>query len=313
MNKGVPMEALDIMLSSLSDSTLKQYSTPLRQWTAFCQENSISPLNINSEMVLKFLSERFLAAASYGSLNSARSALSLISNNKIGEHIDIVRFMRGVSKHRPSKPKYNNTWDVSIVLDYLEKLDTSCIKNLTLKTAMLLALSTAQRAQTLTKIRISNMNTVAKGLEIFIPDTLKTSGPGKYQPVLEILLFKENPSLCVVSTIDKYKNQTSQIREGIDQLFVSLTTPIHAISTQTFSKWLKKCLKLSGIDVSKFTGHSTRHAATSAADESGLDYDTIRRTAGWSGRSQVFAKFYKRPIMKTGFEFAQVVLETNNK
>lgn len=89
---------------------------------------------------------------------------------------------------------------------------------------------------------------------------------------------------------------------------MSIKKPIHAITTETLSKWLKKCLNRSGIDTSVFTGHSTRHSATSKAEDLGIDIDTIRRTAGWSEKSQVFAIFYKRPIRKNGFDFAKKVL-----
>ena len=116
--------------------------------------------------MLKFLSERFQLGASYGTLNSFRSAISLISSDKIGEQMDISRFMRGVAKLRPSRPKYAVTLDVAIVLDFLETLDCSKFENLTYKTVMLLALSTAQRAQTSALIKISNINRVNRGMEV---------------------------------------------------------------------------------------------------------------------------------------------------
>lgn len=296
-------------MESLSDSTIKQYSSALKKWDQFCTENSIDFLDTTPKNVMKLLSDRYLNGESYGSLNSERSALSLISKNKVGEHLDVTRYMKGVSKSRPEKPKYQSTWDISIVLNYLEDLDVLSLENLTLKTVMLIALSTAQRAQTITKIKVNEIKEVPNGVEIRNPDCVKTSGPSKYQPFLQLPKFVTKPKLCVASTVLRYKEVTEPLRNNISQLFISYKKPIQAVCTPTISRWLKKCLARSGVDVSQFSAHSTRHASTSAASIQGIDIDTIRRTAGWSKRSKVFAKFYNRKIDKSGYDFTNCILE----
>lgn len=55
--------------------------------------------------------------------------------------------------------------------------------------------------------------------------------------------------------------------------------------------------KSSGVNVDKFKGHSTRHAATSAALRMGVTIETIRNAAGWSEKSLTFWKFYNKPIV----------------
>ena len=65
-------------------------------------------------------------------------------------------------------------------------------------------------------------------------------------------------------------------------------------SKSTISNWIKQGLKLSGINLSIFTPHSTRGAATSAVVNK-VPIDTIIKTAGWS-KECTFRKFYKRPI-----------------
>lgn len=69
--------------------------------------------------LLKFLTGIFNNGASYSTLNTYRSAISLISKDKIGEDLIVSRFLKGSSKLRPLKPKYSYTWDVSVVLKYL--------------------------------------------------------------------------------------------------------------------------------------------------------------------------------------------------
>ena len=180
--------AADLALSSIDKSTLRQYATSLKQWQEFCTRKNLDFFEVKTKHFLKFLVERYNAGASYGILNSCRSAISLVSKTKIGEHPNVKRVMKGVFRQRPPRPKYESTWDVSIVLEYLEKFNERDLdlEKITLKTVMLLALSTAQRAQTITKIRLSNIKRVPDGLEIRIPDLLKTSGPGRFQSVLQL-------------------------------------------------------------------------------------------------------------------------------
>lgn len=110
------------MTASLAKSTQQQYNSALRLWFKFCKVKGLDGYKPDKISVLLFLNQQFKEGASYGTLNSARSAISLISNCKIGEDISVTRFLKGVSKIRPPRPKYKFTWDVSLVLDYLERL-----------------------------------------------------------------------------------------------------------------------------------------------------------------------------------------------
>ena len=60
--------------------------------------------------------------------------------------------MKGIFESRPSLPRYQETWDVTVVLDYLSKLappEKLRLKDLTFKAVMLMALLSGQRRQTL--------------------------------------------------------------------------------------------------------------------------------------------------------------------
>lgn len=88
------------------------------------------------------------------------------SQKEIGKDILISRFFKGIATE-PHKPKYALTWDVNVVLDFLRNanLDSdSDLQYLSYKTVILLALATAHRVQTITKIKISNVRETARGL-----------------------------------------------------------------------------------------------------------------------------------------------------
>lgn len=47
------------------------------------------------------------------------STISLILGSEVQNEI-IKRFFKGLSRLRPPKPKYDSTWDLSIVLNYFK-------------------------------------------------------------------------------------------------------------------------------------------------------------------------------------------------
>lgn len=77
---------------------------------------------------------------------------------------------------------------------------------------------------------------------------------------------------------------------------------------QTLGRWIKNVLQKSGIDISIFQAHSVRHASTSTAFIKGVDLNIIRKTAGWSRTSQMFAKIYNRPMVDKENMFANTIL-----
>ena len=70
------------------------------------------------------MTDLFSSGLGYSAINTARCALSSFlnfdQNTNIGSHVLVKRFMRGIFVMKPSLPRYAVTWNVNIVLDYLE-------------------------------------------------------------------------------------------------------------------------------------------------------------------------------------------------
>ncbi|CAD6218299.1 GSCOCG00011431001-RA-CDS, partial [Cotesia congregata] len=202
---------------------------------------------------------------SYTTLNTARSTISLISAYDINNDGLISRFLKSVFKQRPSKPKYNSTWDVVPVLKYIEKmhpLSQFKLKEAAEKVATLLALTTAQRLQTLALVRIENIERTKTEIKIKITELTKTTKPGSVYPELVLPFYTDRPGLCT--------------------LFIGSTKPYGPASSQTIGHWIKSLLGKAGVDTNQFSAYSTRHAAVSTAHKRGVDISTIRRCAGWT-------------------------------
>lgn len=85
-------------MSSLSESSLKQYDCSLKKWWAFCKGRNLSFYETGVTDIIRFLTNEFDKGASYGSLNSMRLAISLILGPEIGQDEVIQRFFKGLSK-----------------------------------------------------------------------------------------------------------------------------------------------------------------------------------------------------------------------
>jgi len=143
---------------------------------------------------------------------------------------------------------------------------------------------------------------------IRVPDRIKTSAPGRSQPFFLFSRFADHTNLGVVRLIEHYLELTKELRPPTcDFLFISFSKPHKAVSSQTISRWICLSLEKYRIDTSLFSAHSTRHAATSQGASKGVSIDIIKRAAGWTGESRVFANFYKRPLLNRE-EFSNAVL-----
>ncbi|XP_047027863.1 uncharacterized protein LOC124635941 [Helicoverpa zea] len=307
------------MLNSLSNNTISQYNVALKQWFRFCQINRIDLYNVSTPLILKFLTEQFHRGASYNTLNSYRSALTLILGKTCCSDENITRFLKGVFRIKPCFPKHNTIWDPNLVLNHLTTLfpNTSLrLDKITKKLATLLALSTGQRVQTLSLINEKDIAINETHICIEINNIIKTSAPNRKNPKLIIPFFREKEPICPASTLCSYIEFTKQYRQLSDteKLFLTTKKPYHNASSQSISRWIKEMLRESGVDVNIFTAHSTRHASTSAASRSGVSIDVIKQTAGWAGNSLCFAKFYNRPLINddTNFYFAEAIINNKN-
>ena len=237
------------------------------------------------EDILSFLTEEFEKGLSHSFINSTRSAISLVVEADIAQDCRLKRFSNGISILRPSRPKYDYTWDPKVVLDYFSRQppnDNLDIKSLSKKLITLLALTTGHRMQTLSLIEINNIKILHDKVEIRIPARIKTSSKRNAMQPLLILPFYSDKQLCVAAALLSYLHVTVNTRNSIKSLFISVRKPFKDVSAQSLSRWVKEVLSEYNIDTTIFSAHSARHASTSAAKRLGVDIELIRKTAGWT-------------------------------
>ena len=228
-----------------------------------------------------------------------------VDGTRVGQHPMVSRFLKGVFNDRQPAPKYSQTWDVDVVLSFLKALpenDHLSFTQLSHKLAMLMALSNADRCSDLAALDLNHRSFHCNGVQFIIPGLTKTRRSG---PPLEVFYpaFPPEPKLCPMLTLQCYEERSGHFREasgGSNPLFISVRRPHRPVKPSTLGHWLKSVMKLSGIDTSIFTAHSTRGAATSKAKVQGASIRDILKAANWSSQS-TFCRFYDRPISSGSF------------
>ncbi|XP_046546323.1 uncharacterized protein LOC124256363 [Haliotis rubra] len=312
-SEGISEQATDIILQSWRNSTHKQYGGYLQRWMLFCTQKDADPFSPPLRIGLDFLVELYKSGLSYSAVHTARAALSsvIVLENSIvfGQHPKVVRLMKVIFNLRPALPRYNVTWDVGIVLNYIKSLDVSeSLKMLTWKLATLLLLLSGQRIQSLHLIDCRNVNVSDSDVKIRFGDLLKQSRPGYHQAELTLNSYPDQ-ELCIVNTMSQYLRRTKELRGAQTALFITTTKPHRRASKDTISRWVKTVIRTAGIDMTVFAPHSIRSASTSSACRHRVPLKTILQTAGWKSNC-VFAKFYCKPVSQTG-SFGDAILESS--
>jgi len=231
----------------------------------------------------------------------------------MGQHPLVSRLLKGIYNSRPPQPRYTTTWDVDIVVKFLQTLGenkTLPLKLLSQKLALLMALVEASRVSELQALDLRFRLYRPEGAVFTIPTLGKKRTVGAPPKQVMFGAFPEDERLCVVKCLRCYEAATGQHRNkepGRPQpLFLSYIKPHAPVTAQRLAHWLKEILGKAGVDTSVFKAHSVRGASSTAASEKGVLIEDILRTADWS-RDSTFRRFYYRPSHQNNY--AQTVLQ----
>ena len=295
-----------LLLASWRAKSAKSYDSMFQKWISWCEKRHTDPVSGPVSEVANFLADLFEKGYQQRSINAYRSAIASahdrVDGVSVGQHPTVTRLMAGVANLRPPQPRYSSTWDVNKVLDHITKKGANKdlnLKDLTLKTTMLLALTRPSRSADLHSLDIRLFRSSPEGVTFMPSKPAKQTKAGKIGQGYFFPKFEQNPLLCPVDAVSSYMDRTSPLRrregEVTNQLFVAFIKPHHAVTSSTIARWLKTTLEQAGIDTAIFKAHSTRGASTSAAALRGVTTSDIILAADWSSDS-VFRRFYYKPV-----------------
>ncbi|CAH2285200.1 Tyrosine recombinase [Pelobates cultripes] len=197
-----------------------------------------------------------------------------------------TRLLKGISVCRPFTPRYISTWDVDLLLNYLNSLDNDQVdlRWMAIKLASLLVLALAARGSDLTQLNIVEpwLSRTPGGFHVILKGRQKTSHifPGPVE--LDLVQGSAEPSLCLVNLLNSYLNLSAPVRQDFTQLLITSRKPFRPAKVNTIRGCILSAMSAAGIDVTVFKGHSIKGASASKAAARGLPLPIILEAARWS-------------------------------
>ena len=310
-DKEISEEGTELLLASWRQKSSKSYDSLFGKWVDWCNQRHSDPVSGPISEVVNFLAHLFKEGYQYRSLNAYRLAISSVHEKadgyEVGQHPLVSRLLKGVFNQRPPKPRYEVTWDVTKVLNYIDSLgesDSLSLQVLTWKLAMILALTRPSRSADLVRLDLRYRRHTPEGVVFQEPGLAKQSRQGKPRAEFFFPAFPSNSRLCPQQTLRAYEQRTESFRTGGNEeqtrLFLAVVRPHKPVCSSTLARWLKSLLDKAGIDTSIFKAHSTRSATASAAANTGITTGDILKAADWSSET-VFTKFYYKPLRSGAF------------
>ena len=197
---------------------MKSYDPHIKHWKEYMsRENIPVPTEVN---ITYFLAELDKKGLSHSTLNLARSAvlayLIKYRTYSVGSDPRVCRLTKGMFEKKTSLPRYSETWDVDKVLDCLiewPSLEDIQLKDLTLRTIMLLALLSGQSGQSIHSLLVEDIKFKDTKCITVDSSVLKQTKAGVHIPPLELDSF-QNEKLCIVSHLKAYIQKTKSLQQG---------------------------------------------------------------------------------------------------
>ncbi len=147
---GLPERVLNTISEARAPSTRRLYALKWSVFSAWCLNRGENPSTSELAVVLSFLQELLDKGCSHSTLKVFVAAIAAfhapIAGQSVGRDNSVVRFLKGARRLNPPRPLTVPTWDLPTVLRALkgppfEPLQSTNLRSLSLKTALLLALA----------------------------------------------------------------------------------------------------------------------------------------------------------------------------
>ncbi len=154
---GLPEQVLNTISEARAPSTRRLYALKWSVFSTWCLNRGENPSTSELAVVLSFLQELLDKGRSHSTLKVFVAAIAAfhapIAGQSVGRDNSVVHFLKGARRLNPPRPLTVPTWDLPTVLRALkgppfEPLQSTDLRSLSLKTALLLALASVKRVET---------------------------------------------------------------------------------------------------------------------------------------------------------------------
>ncbi|KAL0173474.1 hypothetical protein M9458_029442, partial [Cirrhinus mrigala] len=152
---GLSTEVVETILQSRAPSTRKLYALKWKLFTSWCGRHQQDPVNCPVGSVLEFLQDRLSAGLTHSTLKVYVAAIAAyhtpLGGLSVGKNPLVTRFLRGALRLRPPVRPRIPSWD----LPPFEPIEEIADRFLTIKTVLLLALSSLKRVGDLQALSVA--------------------------------------------------------------------------------------------------------------------------------------------------------------
>lgn len=320
------------MLHSQKPITHKIYFKVWKVFQQFCGPSQ-NPESCSIAKVLDFLQAGLDKGLRPATLRVHIAALSSFLHKRLALDPWVIRFIRGAERVHPSVRIRVPPWNLSLVLEALTKppfepIEDISIKFLSLKTAFLVAITTARRIGEISALVISPpYTTILDDRIILRPDpAFVPKVVSAFHRDQEIIL----PSFCEAASspgerkfhsldvrraVIQYLQETASWRKS-NSLFIQFSGAGKGekASKSSLARWVKQAIQLAylaaGTPVpAQLKAHSTRAVATSWAERQSASIDQICKAATWSSPCTFFRHYRLNISDPSGLAFGRKVLQ----
>jgi hypothetical protein len=313
LQDGLDKQTIEFLNKKTRESTHRAYDNGWNHWTIWCkkQQPICNPSEYNPKNVLLFLQDNQSYSSTH--LNTLRSSIASvfsITNHAclpIADQPIIKDFFAAKRNSEVKIPTEQQlyTWDVSILVDYIQAQLTPTkkltLEQLQLKTILLVSIATMWRPRSDIG-RLLFRDVILRKNDQVLSVLIHARAPKEGQVKSITLGQYEEPELCPVTTIFEFVTQTLSIRETLPEnhtLFLAYIEsdkkPVTSIRPATVANWITSAMGKAGIDTTKFQAHSLRAASSTKAVELGHSIQDVKKHANWSLNSNTFEKYYYKP------------------
>ena len=269
--KNLELETVKNLKNSKAHNTLRAYQADFTDFSNFCKTNNLSSLPTDPKIVALYLTH-LSSSCKFSTLKRRLASIKVIHKLK-GHYIDtkhpiISENLMGIKrklgvKQISKKPILLN--DLKLIIQAItdEKNEFKKIQN---KALILIGFAGGFRRSELVSIDYDDVDFVNEGVKINIKKS-KTDQIGI--GMVKAIPYFENTKFCPVVSLKEWINY-AKINSG----------RIFKISDKSVALIIKKYALISGLDHSKYAGHSLRSGFATSTAETGADERSIMAMTG---------------------------------
>jgi len=270
--KSLEIETLKNLKNSKSSNTLRAYKSDYSDFILFCSKNNFSSMPADPKILSLYLTH-LSQTSKFSTLKRRIASISVIHKLK-GHYIDtkhplVVENLLGIKRLKGSNQKAKKPILINDLKDIINLIDKLKIKNnvkIRDKALILVGFAGGFRRSELVSIEHEDVEFVREGVKILVKRS-KTDQSG--EGMTKAIPSFNNVKYCPVSNLENWIF-TQENKKG----------KIFPLSDRSVALIIKKYVKLTGLDSTKYAGHSLRSGFATSTAESGAEERHIMAMTG---------------------------------